>query len=173
MYSEFTLTAIWFWAPAVTFQDWSSHNPTLGGICLFLARHPSISPPPCRRTRPLQRLQNTRWRDRWDINDPLGTSATHIVAKATTSPSPSSVHRIWSISVATLAVLPYNWKTPKPMSAVYCLWSAFMPVYMLSMTSALDKTKKTRCRVFVEAVTTSTTIIDKINIYLSSFYYIK
>ena len=32
----FTLITIWFWAPAVTFQDWSSYNLTFGEICSFL-----------------------------------------------------------------------------------------------------------------------------------------
>ena len=47
------------------------------------------------------------------------------------------------------------------MSPVYCLWSAFMLVifYMLSMASVLEKTKKTRCRVFVEVAITSTNIM--------------
>ena len=53
LYSEFTLTAILFWAPAVTFQDWSSYNLTFGNICFFFVCHPSISPLPCRCTWPL------------------------------------------------------------------------------------------------------------------------
>ena len=47
------------------------------------------------------------------------------------------------------------------MSPVYCLWSAFVPVFCLYAVdgSALEKTKITRYRVFVEVVTTSTNIM--------------
>ena len=39
----FTLITIWFWTPAVTFQDWNSYNLTFGGICFFFCLR-SISP---------------------------------------------------------------------------------------------------------------------------------
>ena len=44
MNTWFTLITIWFWAPAVTFQDWSSYNLTFVGIYFFLLCHPPISP---------------------------------------------------------------------------------------------------------------------------------
>ena len=46
------------------------------------------------------------------------------------------------VQIRTLAVLPYNWKTPKPTSTVYGLPSCYSFVHMLSMASALEKTKR-------------------------------
>ena len=42
---------------------------------------------------------------------------------------------------------------------------------MLSMASALEKTKKNRCRVFVEVVTTSTTIIDTTSVFENPLFH--
>ena len=55
-------------------------------------------------------------------------------------------------------MLPYNWKprSRRRLSIVYGLPSPQSFVYTLSMASVLEKSKKARCRVFLEAVTTLT-----------------
>ena len=64
-------------------------------------------------------------------------------------------------------MLPYNWKprSQRRLSTVYGLPPCYSFVYMLSMTSALEKAKKTRCGVFLEVVTTST-LINQLKIFL-------
>ena len=69
-----------------------------------------------------------------------------------------------------LAVLPYNWKpqSQRRLSTVYGLPSSQSFVYTLSMALVLEKTKKTRCRVFLEVVTTSTIINRNINAIINA-----
>ena len=64
-------------------RDWGSYNIFLLSVTSVssFVFHPSSSPPPCRRTRPLPRFQNIRWKDRYGTNEPSGTPAIYIVAK--------------------------------------------------------------------------------------------
>ena len=47
-------------------------------------------------------------------------------------------------------------RSQRRLSTVYGLPSSQSFVYTLSMASVLEETKKTRCRIFLEVVTTST-----------------
>ena len=61
-------------------------------------------------------------------------------------------------------------RSQRRLSIVYGLPSCQSFVYMLSMASALEKTKKTRCRVFVEVATTSTPRFLQLPARFSNFY---